>query len=127
MFAVGSEMLLRKATKKDLQRILSLSDLQSPKKPDLSTGLNVVALADGEVVGFAQLDKGVIYSLIVSKKRRRKKIATKLVFWLLLHSGEREIEAHVLEDNTASQKFFESLGFKKTGKKGKSLVYKLVL
>jgi len=72
MLAVCSGMLLREATKKDLQRILSLSDLHNPKKPDLSTGLNVVALINNEVVGFAKLEKGTVYSLIVLKKHRRK-------------------------------------------------------
>ena len=66
-------MKIRKTTQEDLTNILDLSELKNPKTPDLSTGLNAVALIDNKIIGFVKLEDDTIFSLIISKKHRGKK------------------------------------------------------
>ncbi len=126
----GNTVLVRRARRSDVPRIVEIEDLAFPKSPyptyvflwNLSCNPEgfLVAEKNGEVVGYIIFEtrplsgEGHIVSIAVHPEHRREGIGTILMTEAerrILEAGYDVVRLEVRESNFGARRFYESLGY----------------
>lgn len=130
------ELIIEKMNFSHLPKVIEIENLSYPNPWSLHTFINeiqqnhlayyVVAKIKEEVVGYAGLwlimEEVHLTNIAVHPKWRGKKIAEKLLVYLLLEAKKRNFKwmtLEVRESNTAAKKLYEKFKFKIMGRRDK--------
>lgn len=130
------ELVIEKMNFSHLPRVMEIENLSYPNPWSLHTFLNeiqqnhlsyyVVAKINEEVVGYAGLwlimEEVHLTNIAVHPNWRQKKIAEKLLIYLILEAKKRNFKwmtLEVRESNTAAKKLYEKFKFKVMGRREK--------
>ena len=126
---------IEKMTKEHLEQIENILEEQFDKfwnaivlEKELENPLStyIVAISDGQVVGYAglwqPLDEGHITNIVTKKDKRGNKIATKMLEELIQIAKNRNLKCVTLEVNVHNDiaiKLYKKYNFKEVGRRNK--------
>ena len=129
------DVKIEKMTKEHLNQIANILEEQFDKfwnanvlEKELENPLStyIVAISDGQVVGYAglwqPLDEGHITNIVTKKDKRGKKIATKMLEQLMQIAKSKNLKFVTLEVNVHNDiaiKLYEKYNFKEVGRRTK--------
>ena len=129
------DVIIEKMTKEHLEQIKNVLEEQFDKfwnanvlDKELENPLStyVVAISDGQVVGYAglwqPLDEGHITNIVTKKDKRGNKIATKMLEQLIQIAKNKNLKCVTLEVNVHNDiaiKLYQKYEFKEAGRRTK--------